>query len=433
MKFLIVTFLLAGAAVLDWLTNNHAGFALAAAPLLPYGSVSEGPINVLKAIAARIRTQQKIRGMSPLECSQRGKLAMETSAIFEKEILASTTDAEGMRRINSDYLNAPLEAATDADTLGTLSGTLVAMRALQFFKYKLPLTTRITTDFSDTPAFKGQTLNTRKITAASVQSYDATLGADGRPNGWSTASAATTVDVNVTLDELVGIPIPLSMATLSSTNRNLFAEAAPAAYYSLAKYFVDKIYALFTTGNYNAYAAVAAKVPTAYTSYAVGLVDFARSKVAEIGAAFDWNEVPEDDRTLVLNPSYYTKGTTDPSLVNFFAGQQAPEIITRGILPNLNDFALLKAGNFPQTNNRVGMALQKNAVVALTRLPADYANILPGANNGSVTQVTEPETGISVMLVQYVNHTQGYAEWLIAVLLGAGVGDKRGGLVITSQ
>ena len=27
--------------------------------------------------------------------------------------------------------------------------------------------------------------------------------------------------------------------------------------------------------------------------------------------------------------------------------------------------------------------------------------------------LTEPETGISVLLVQYVNHKQGYAEWLI--------------------
>lgn len=401
--------------------------------IIGYGDVKEGATNVLKAIASQLKNQLGIRGMGAVECKRRGDLALEAAMIYEKEILSTALDAEGMRRINADYIGAPLEAATDADTLGTLAGTLVAMRALQFFKYKLPVTTRITTDFSDVPAFKGQTVNTRKITAASVQSYDSTLGADGRPNGWSTASAATTVDVNVSLDELVGVPIPLSMATIASTNRNLFGEAAPAAYYSLAKYFVDKIYALFTTANYNGYAAVTAKVPTAYASYPVALVDFARSKVAEIGAAFDWNEVPEDERTLILNPSYYSKGTTDPSLVNFFAGQQNPEIITRGVLPQLNDFALIKAGNFPQTNNRVGMALQKNGVVALTRLPGDYATILPGANNGSVTQVTEPETGISVLLVQYVNHKQGYAEWLICVLLGAAVGDKRGGLVLTSQ
>lgn len=370
--------------------------------------------------------------MTPSEHKQRATLALEAANAYQ-DLLSSVTDADGVPQLRRETMGMPLEAATDADTLGTLSGTLVAQRALQLFKYKQPMLSRLIMDYSDVPAVKGQTVSTRKITAPAVQTYDPALGADGRPNGWSTASGATTVDVNVTLDELVGIPIPFSMATMSSTNRALFAEAAPAAMYSLAKYFVEKVYALCTTENFSAYAVQSAKVPVPYVSYAVALVDFARSKVADIGAAFDFNEVPDEDRSIALIPNYYAKGTTDPSLVNFFAGQQAPEIVTRGILPTLNDFALFKAGNFPQTNNRVGFAFQKNALIGVTKVPSDYSDVLGGgAKNGSVTQVTDPETGLSVLLIQYADHTRGYAEMIMAVLLGAGVGDKRAGLVLTN-
>lgn len=398
---------------------------------ITYGQ--EGPTNILKALTVLTQRQLSIRGMDAGAVKERQKIALEAASIYNREILDTVLEAEGARRIRPDFIGAPLEAATDADVLGTLSGTLVAQRALQLFKYKLPLVDRILIDFSEQQAVKGQVVATRKITVPSVQTYDPTLGVSGRPNGWATASAATTVDATVALDELVGVPIPLSMSTLSSTHRNLFAETAPAATYALAKYFIDKIYAKATAANFNAYAAVGAKVPTAYATYAAALVDFARSKVAEIGAAFDWNEVPEEDRTLILNPSYYAKGTTDPSLVNFFAGQQSPGIVTQGVLPPLNDFGLLKAGNFPQTNNRVGIAIQRNAFIGVSRLPSDYTQVLPGANNGAVSQITDPETGMTVMLIQYVNHQQGYAEWLICALLGADVGDKRAGLVLTSQ
>ena len=42
------------------------------------------------------------------------------------------------------------------------------------------------------------------------------------------------------------------------------------------------------------------KVPTAYATYPVALIDFARSKIAEVAAAFDANEVPDEDRSVIL-------------------------------------------------------------------------------------------------------------------------------------
>jgi hypothetical protein len=333
-----------------------------------------------------------------------------------------------------------MTASADVDTLGTLVGTLVTQRALDLFRYKFPLISRIMTDFSSEVADLNQTTTTRKILVPSVQTYDNTLAADGRPNGWATASAGQTTDVPITLDELVGVPIPFSLAALSSTQRSLFGEQAEAQVYALVKYFLAKLYAVCTAPNFNAYAAVTAadaqgivKVPTAYATYPVALVDFARSKVSEIGVAFDSNEVPDDSRTLLLNAQYYGKATQDPSIVTFFAGQQAPGIITDGTLPNLSGFVPVKAANFPGSNNRVGIALQKNGLLAKSRLPASLQDVFPGAGNGTSAQVMDPQTGFTMMMVRYVDNKRGFAEQLATAILGAAKGDTRGGLVITSQ
>ncbi len=266
-------------------------------------------------------------------------------------------DAQGNYRpgINPDYFVAPLEAAADADTLGTLAGTMVTMRYLDIFMYKLPLISRIMTDFSDTPGELNQTTSTRKITVPGTVAYDPTIQADGFPNGWIPSAPAQTTDINITLDELVGSPIQFDLASLSSTQRDLFNEQAPAAAYANALHYLKKLYAVCTAANFNAYANITAadangivKVPTAYVTFPVALIDFARGKITDIAGAFDQNEVPDEDRTLLLNAPYYNKATTDPSIVTFFAGQQAPEIVTQAsAFPASRDSSRSKRRIFP--------------------------------------------------------------------------------------
>jgi hypothetical protein len=70
-------------------------------------------------------------------------------------------------------------------------------------------------------------------------------------------------------------------------------------------------------------------------------------------------------------------------------------------------------------------------IVLKNRLPKDFVSALKiNANQipGSVTTVTDPDTKLSVALVQRVDLIGNYAEWRPETMLGAGVGDKRGGL-----
>lgn len=414
-------------------TRDAQSRSATVSPYLPYGAVNDGPTNTLRAVADLCRRQLKFVGMEAAAVQGRGDLAKQIALIFRAE-MRGALDANGMPTMRPEYVHAPLEAAADTDTIGTLAGTLVAQRWLDLFKYTFPLMPRILTDFSDTPSELNQTVATRRISTPAVQTYDPTLDTDGRPLGWKQASAATTVDATITLDELIGVPIPFSMSALSSTQRLLFGEQAEAQIYAVVEYFIAKIYALCTAANFNAYAtANETTVPIAYATYPVAEVDFARSHVTRIGAAFDTAKVPDRNRTLLLNAQYYAAGARDPSLVTFFAGQQAPEIITEGRLPMLNNFALVKAPNFPATNNRVGIALQKNGLIAKSRLPANLIEVFPGAGNGTANQVTDLDTGFTLMLIRYVNNLRGYAEQIACAIIGAAKGDSRGGLVITNQ
>ena len=101
-------------------------------------------------------------------------------------------------------------------------------------------------------------------------------------------------------------------------------------------------------------------------------------------------------------------------------------------LPNISRFTPILAPNLPTTGNMAAFFGHRSSLMVQTRVPNDYTTILPGANNGQVMVVTNPDTGISVLLVQYVNHAGGYASWRIAAMWGSAVGNEKGGQIVKS-
>ena len=426
---------------------------------------------------------------------EKNRLALDAAAIFAAEI-------DGNKALLGMSMGDAVQAAdlTDAaGNLGLLSGTLVLQSTLSKMQYEYPQLNSVFTDFSSAPGLFGQTEMTRIVLTPAVQTYDPTPDASGRPKGWTVVSPAQTVDVPLTLDEYVGIPIVFGQTQLASTTRNLFGEISSQALYALGGYFVRKLMGLFTPANYNAYTATSAaggattsgsatitvtstagmypgqlisgtgiaassfvrtvnsatsatlnypatatgtaltftlgsgKVPTTYSTYAKALSSFSMASLSDIKAAFDTNEVPQMDRSVMLNAQYYAKLSQDPNFNTFFAAMRNPEIITKGTLPELQGFTPMNAPFFPTDNNRTGFAYHKSAAALKSRLPADFSQVLGVPVPGSVTTITDPSTGLSLLLVQRVSLNGGYAEWMPTIMLGAAVGERRAGLVLTSQ
>lgn len=323
-------------------------------------------------------------------------------ALYAKEIRPRLAEGDPM----------PLEAANSP---GTLAGTLVTQRTLELLKLNFPVIAKIATDFSDQPARFNQLIETRIVGIPSVVDYDAT-------NGW-VAQDATMVDVSLTLNKRQGVPLALNTELLSSTARRLFEELAPAQAYALGKSLVDALYALITAGNFTNAPVTAAGA------------NFGRDKVIDMGTALTKRGVPfgSMNRNLLLASDYYGNLAKDSAIVTLAAFQR-PEIITAGMLPEVHGFGVIDAPNLPTTGNLAGFGFSRSALLLVTRLDSDYMTANPAAaqGNGTSEVVTDPDLGISVQQVQFVNHQMATAHQRISLLYGVAKGQDNAGQRLTS-
>lgn len=339
------------------------------------------------------------------------KHAKEVHLFYAKEI-----------RDNKEFLEMPLDAATPADNIGTLAGTLVAQRTLELYKYEFPVLSQITSDYSDQPAQYNQTTTTRIVTVPAVMTYDATIdAATGRAKGWVIATQAITTDVSVTIDNHKAVELNFDANTLGSTARRLFDEQSEGAQYALGKAMVDSLYAKIVVGSY-----------TTNAAFAEAAVDFGRRTFSKCKRILTVQGAPQANRFALINSPYMEKLEQDPTLVAL-ATYQKPEIITDSQLPRISRFLPLEAPNLPTTSNMAAFFAHRSALLIQTRVPNDYTTVLgPSSGYGNVMVVTNPDTGMSVMLVQYVSHQGGYAGWRIAAMWGSAVGNEKGGQIVKS-
>ena len=390
---------------LDAIVGNPAITAGQITSGRPSLSVHEGAVNTVRAYGKLQAEQKKINGMDPVACSQRGSIARDAAAIYAT-----------IRKNMDEFGTMPFSAATTTDSdLGSLAGDLITQRTLELLKFQFPALRRVTADFSDQPAAYGQTIMTRYLTVPTIATYSTSTG-------WTTpGSNPTGTDVPVVINAHKGVPIRFQENQLAGTMRRLFDEFAPAAAYCLAKDMVDALYALITAATYTNTAIKADKSA------------FGRAEVIDMGVALQKKGVPigSQNRTLLLNSDYFGQLAKDTAIVTL-AAYQRPDIIEQGVLPDVHGFAVVDAPNLPTTGNLAGFGFSKSALCIAARLPNDYASILPGASYGSVTTITDPDIGLSVMQVQYVDHKLGFAESRMALMYGVAAGQVAAGLRLIS-
>jgi hypothetical protein len=368
--------------------------------------IGEDPRKVFETLIALSARQAKTASHE-----QKSELSKTFGAIFSREFKG----AQGDRML--DFPLSAILAADSTDTnLGTLAGSLVTQRVLELLKFQFPSLTRFTTDFSDEPASFNQTIMTRIVTVPAVSDYNTSTG-------WTDSTAATT-DVPVKIDKHRGVPITFNSNILASTARRLFDEFAPAQAYALAKDMVDNLYTRITDSNF----------PSNKVQATSG---FARATVASIGTALTLKGVPigPGARTLLLYSTVFEKLVTDSTLVSF-ATYQKPQLVTEPqdgvmlVIP-VDTFSVINAPNLPTNNGNItGFAGSKSALVIATRTPNDYTTALSGSSFGNVQMVTNPDIGLTVLLVQYVDHKLGTATQRISLMYGTALGQANAGMLL---
>jgi hypothetical protein len=387
------------------------------------GSVSitnDDPTSVYTKMAQVL--SQSARSSSREEKAQ---CASEFSAIYAGAFKDTDSNREQRSRLLGAKLSIMDDAIKAADVtdanLGTIAGTLVTQRTLELLKFVFPSLVRFTTDFSDQPCTFNQTIMTRIVNPPNVVTYSTATG-------WADATATTT-DVPVVINNHKGVSITFNENLLASTMRTLFNEFAEASAYSLAKALVDALYLNLTDANFTN------NTVSASTA-------FNRSAVVDVGTALTLRGVPLGltKRTMLLWPAAFGNLEKDASMVQFGTNVPQPNLITEGTQPDatlpltVESFLIYTAPNMPSNNaNLVGFAGSRSALVIATRTPNDYTTVLPGASFGNVQMVTDPDIGITVMQVQFVNHTLGTATSRIALMWGTAPGQTNAGQLIKAS
>jgi len=378
--------------------------------------MNDDPSAIYAALARVVSNQRRV-----VKTQDKSALSREFASIYAREISPFTAGDNRHRTLAfaiAEFEDA-IQAADVTDTnLGTLSGTLVTQRTLELLKFTFPALTMFTTDFSDEPAKFNQTVMTRTITVPAVVSYNTSTG-------WAAQTAAST-DVPVTIDSHRGVPIKFNENLLASTVRRLFDEFAPAQAYALAKDMMDDLYSNITDANFT-------------HNSVITTASFNRASVVDVGVQQDLLGVPSGmgQRTMLLYPTVFGNLEKDTVLMQL-AQFQRPDLITNPAGPNnvslvikVEDYQVVKAPNLPTNNGNVtGFAGAKSALCIAARVPNDYTSFAPGVSNGNVQVVTDPDLGLSVMLVQYVDHDLGTGNQRIALMYGTNAGQGNAGYLI---
>jgi hypothetical protein len=255
-----------------------------------------------------------------------------------------------------------------------------------------------------------------------VNDYDATTG-------YATRSDATTSDVNITIDKHKFCAIEFTATSLGSTGRDLFGEQAEPQLYALGYQFVTDVLAKLVEG------AAAFGTAGSQTTTIANAAAFNLATLDTVAGVLDGRKVTPMGRFALLDNVLWPQIRGDTRLV-YLAGFQDRKIIEEydtmgrvsGFQPYNAPFLPHPTVNTDKTAH--GFCGTSESLAVAARVPTDYTSVLPGASNGNVTTVTEPDSKLSMALVQYVNHDLGSAIQRVALMYGSAVGNKLTGQFI---
>ena len=350
--------------------------------------------------------------------------------------------------------------------LGTLATGLVLMRNLGFLKNRLNWLPYFTTDLRNEPATFGQPIFTRYLSPPAVATFipgvgfttDATTinnasagtnqsGVATQTSGTRTLSVPSTTDRIVTLNQFKGVPIAFPVTTLASTPRNLFAEQRGAQLYSLAEainiYVLGQIFASTWTGT--------------VTNTSIANLDL--KGFLKVKNRMELSKIPDVGRYALLHSFFYDGLQADGNLLtskallalinkdqSSFEDADMPPIF--GVKPLGSQLAAGTSGSATLgaatisadgndvafgTLNAVGFAGNMSSMLFVARVPQDFtaaATQLGIPASYGVEIVTEPDSGLSVMIFKNVNTATWAIEVTVCLMYGAAQGDPRIGIIL---
>ncbi len=268
------------------------------------------------------------------------------------------------------------------NTLGTLATALIVQRALELVFTMRPALRLIALDVVDREtgspvAYFGQNVITRNFGAAVVGDFGAGVG------------TRTDLDISITLDKFKQVYHAFTPQEYSGTSRNLVEESAEPLAIAIGNHMVDAIAALWTVGN--------------YTNSTTAGAGWDYDHLVDVRKALNTQGTPDLRRYYICNSDVYASLLTDPRIVAAFNNANNQGAITSGMLPNVAGFTIAEYPACPTTGNLVAFAGYYATAIMACRVPRDPREVLPNAMfPGNIGIVTEPRSGLSVMVNEWI-------------------------------
>src|ERR1017187_6817335 len=356
------------------------------------------------------------------------RIQTEEGALDAMRVYARESDPYVRAKIYARHINPVIardgrgvSRIIAANALGTLGADLVIQRWLATLKFSFPIFKSIVSDFSTESAVLGKKIITRYNSAPTVNDYSTATG--------YASTSATATDVPITINKHKYAAIQFNANELGSTDRDLFSEQAEPQIYALGAQLMTDLLANVIEGASNF--GTAGSQATIIANAAA----FVRSAVTTVGTALNDRQALPNGRFMLLDDGLFNALADDTPLV--FVPSNDPAKHVPGIaLPRVNGILPHQAPYLPAgvvvngTKTLHGFAADPTALALATRIPNSYFEAIRGANYGRFSIITDDDTGLSVCLVQYVNHDAGYSVQRVAIMYGTAVGNPAAGQLI---
>ena len=285
-----------------------------------------------------------------------------------------------------------------ANTLGGINLAAIADESLEYLGYHFFPLNAVATDFSTDIATKGESVTTRIASGLTAQDLS---------SGYSSAAQdVTSTAVTVTLSNFFGVPygftdLEISKAGDSTWLRNQFIEPALEG---LKDKIMQTIFALCTTA--------------AYTNETVSTAaNFDSDDLADIAGALTALKVPMRNRSMIVDPTYYTALMKDAVVedASAFGDNQA---IKEGVVQRVRGVNVFQYANIPNLSESFeGMVLHPSAIAFAARTIADPTEL----NADAPVQVEDrvcPVTGLPLQFRAWYDANAGKFYLSVATLWG---------------
>lgn len=279
-----------------------------------------------------------------------------------------------------------------ANTFNTVSGDVIAQRALEFLKSQYPLISSVSMDISDAPVLFGQTVISRINTVPAAKNFNAATGYAADP--------AAAADVPVTLDKHVYTAVDITEQEISSTNVNRVEELAQ----SLAHSIGDKVYTDLS----------ALLVNTNFTNETqVTLANFNRvNAIVKPKGALASRKV-NSGLSLLVSSDAEAKLWEDDSFINLMTNRAGGVSATE--LPVVHGVTIARNDAMPSGLN--GAVIGRDALLFVSRTPSIESDVV----NGIVRNVSD-ENGLTIQYRKFHDPKLGKVTLAYTLMYGVAKG-----------